>query len=348
MNVVALVCLIVLAASAALALLVRADVRRRPGRIAQYSAPRGMNLLSAAVLDRTEKRAVAAELVNLAVRGNIRFIAPDAGRSRSGKGPKVADALRIELLDGPPLDAEQHELLVTLFGASRSSKRVRRVLRRDAKLGRALRSVQEGVARRLERSGLVGPLRRWPAIVLRLAAVLSFIVLVIAALVGPDAGLWLLLSAPAAAMMVTAIWAMPAEWRSFAPASFELRDHLAGLRDYIELAEADRLRFLQSPDGALRHGIDTPDGRLEVFVLNEKLLPYAVLFGQEREWAKVLETEQRDLAASGALDALDVLDILHTAHLIVDFGLNIAELDVSSLGGIDLAGIDLSDISFDL
>lgn len=347
MNVVALICLVLLAAAATLALLVRADLRRRPGRIAQYSAPSGMNLLTAAVLDRTEKRAVAAELVNLAVRRNIRFIAPDAGREQT----EARGALRIELLDGPPLDAEQHELLVTLFGASRSSKRVRRVLRRDAKLGRALRSVRQGVARRLEQVGLVGPLRRWPAIVLRLAAVLGLIILVIAALVGPETGLWLLLSLPAAAMTVTAIWAMPAEWRSVAPASFELRDHLAGLRDYIELAEADRLRFLQSPDGALRNGIDSPDGRLQAFVLNEKLLPYAVLFGQEREWARMLETEYGELAESARLDPLDVLDlldVLHTAHLIVDFGLNIAELDVSLLDGIDLAGIDLSDLSFDL
>jgi hypothetical protein len=347
-NVVALIFLILLAAYAALALFVRADVARRPGRIAQYSAPAGMNLLTAAVLDRSEKRAVAAELVNLAVRGNIRFLAPDAGRARKGKGARRPDGLGMELLDGPPLDAEQHELLVTLFGAGRSSKRLRRFLRRDAKLGRALRSVQQGVAHRLEQAGLVGRLRRWPALVLRFACVLSFIVFVIAALVGPEAGLWVLLAVPAAAMMVTAIWAMPAAWRRLPPASFELRDHLAGLRDYIELAEADRLRFLQSPDGALRHGIDTPDGRMEVFVLNEKLLPYAVLFGQEREWAKVLETEHRELAASGVLDTLDALDALYTAQLIVEFGLTVAELDVSLLDGIDLSGIDLSDLSFDL
>ncbi len=348
MNVVALICFVLLVAYAALALLVRFAVRRRQGRIAQYSAPGGMNLLTAAVLDRTEKRAVAAELVNLAVRGNIRFIAPDAGQPRNGTRAKGAEALRLELLDGPPFDADQHELLVTLFGASRSSKRVRRVLRRDARLGRALRRVQQRVARRLEEAGLVGALRRWPPIALRFAAVLNFIILVIAALVGPETGPWLLLAVPAAALMVTAIWAMPAEWRSFPPPSFELRDHLAGLRDYIELAEADRLRFLQSPGGALRHGIDTPDGRLEMYVLNEKLLPYAVLFGQEREWARVLETEHRELTASGALDALDVLDALYTAQLIVEFGLDVAELDLSLLDGIDLSGIDLSDIGFDL
>lgn len=89
----------------------------------------------------------------------------------------------------------------------------------------------------------------------------------------------------------------------------ELRRHLSGLRAYMALAEQERLRVLQSPDGALR----TPAGALTVggevlgleaqpaagdpvaqsaldrFVLTERLLPYAVLFGQEREWQKEFE-----------------------------------------------------------
>jgi uncharacterized membrane protein YgcG len=92
----------------------------------------------------------------------------------------------------------------------------------------------------------------------------------------------------------------------------EVRDHLEGLRLYIRLAEADRLRVLQSPSGALRverpaaasvvAGTDpsmvsaaTGDAApaldpAVVLKLNERLLPYAVLFGQEREWSRVLAT----------------------------------------------------------
>ncbi len=67
----------------------------------------------------------------------------------------------------------------------------------------------------------------------------------------------------------------------------ELRDHLEGLREYIRLAEADRLKVLQSPSGADRSPVSTDDPR-EVLKLNEKLLPYAVLFGLEKEWAEEL------------------------------------------------------------
>ncbi len=67
----------------------------------------------------------------------------------------------------------------------------------------------------------------------------------------------------------------------------ELRDHLEGLREYIRLAEADRLKVLQSPQGADRTPVSIDDPR-EVLKLNEKLLPYAVLFGLEKEWAEEL------------------------------------------------------------
>jgi uncharacterized membrane protein YgcG len=66
----------------------------------------------------------------------------------------------------------------------------------------------------------------------------------------------------------------------------ETRDHLAGLKLYIELAEADRMRVLQSPTGALRSSTAVTDE--QVLRLNERLLPYAVLFKRDKEWMRVL------------------------------------------------------------
>src|SRR3546814_73874 len=62
----------------------------------------------------------------------------------------------------------------------------------------------------------------------------------------------------------------------------ELREHLEGLREYIRLAEADRLQMLQSVSGAER--ISTSD-TTAIVKIYEKLLPYAVIFGLEKEWA---------------------------------------------------------------
>jgi uncharacterized membrane protein YgcG len=67
----------------------------------------------------------------------------------------------------------------------------------------------------------------------------------------------------------------------------EVRDHLAGLKVFIEWAEADRIRMLQSPVGAERVAVDVADPR-QMLDLYEKLLPYAVVFGQEKDWAQQL------------------------------------------------------------
>ncbi|MES2630906.1 MAG: DUF2207 domain-containing protein [Patescibacteria group bacterium] len=69
----------------------------------------------------------------------------------------------------------------------------------------------------------------------------------------------------------------------------ELRRYLLGLQRYIKAAEAERLKFLQGPDTAQKIGesIDTNDPG-QLVKLYERVLPYAILFGLEKEWSKRL------------------------------------------------------------
>ena len=69
-----------------------------------------------------------------------------------------------------------------------------------------------------------------------------------------------------------------------------LKDYLVGLERYIKLAEKDRLAFLQSVEGAER--------KEAVVRLYESVLPYAILFGHEKSWVKVLQLHYQE-------DALD-------------------------------------------
>lgn len=74
------------------------------------------------------------------------------------------------------------------------------------------------------------------------------------------------------------------------PKGIELVRYLQGLKLYIKVGEAERLRYLQSPEGAEKvrevvKGVDTPAQRV---VLYERVLPYAILFGEEKEWSKQL------------------------------------------------------------
>jgi uncharacterized membrane protein YgcG len=69
----------------------------------------------------------------------------------------------------------------------------------------------------------------------------------------------------------------------------ELRRYLLGLKEYIRVAEVDRIKMLQSPEGAAKVGEAVAgDNPAQLVKLYERVLPYAVLFGQEKEWNKQL------------------------------------------------------------
>lgn len=95
--------------------------------------------------------------------------------------------------------------------------------------------------------------------------------------------------------MLIALWRVRPLTESGALAS----EHLRGLKLFIGLAEASRLAFLQSPQGAQRSG-NTDSGTAsgakasaktsarQLLRIYERALPFAILFGLEKEWSKVL------------------------------------------------------------
>jgi uncharacterized membrane protein YgcG len=64
----------------------------------------------------------------------------------------------------------------------------------------------------------------------------------------------------------------------------ELHDYLLGLKQYIKVAEKDRIAFHQGLETAERQPINLNDPAQKV-KLFEQLLPYAMLFGLEKDWA---------------------------------------------------------------
>lgn len=69
----------------------------------------------------------------------------------------------------------------------------------------------------------------------------------------------------------------------------DLRRYLLGLQKYIKAAEVERLNFLQGPDTAEKVGervdINNPGQLIKLY---ERVLPYAIVFGFEKEWSKRL------------------------------------------------------------
>ena len=91
--------------------------------------------------------------------------------------------------------------------------------------------------------------------------------------------------------------------------------YMDGLKLYIEMAEADRLKMLQSVEGA-----DTSaEGIVKLY---EKLLPYAAIFGLEESWmnemiqyCEVEDVEEPEFLANGFM-ASDILRGLNRAATI--------------------------------
>lgn len=96
----------------------------------------------------------------------------------------------------------------------------------------------------------------------------------------------ILLLSPLLLAVAAILFALSFGW-SLTDEGLALRRYLAGLKMYIGAAEAERLQMLQSPEGAEKVKIDTADEK-QLVKLYERVLPYAVLFGQEKEWSAQL------------------------------------------------------------
>ncbi|MGO3032336.1 MAG: DUF2207 family protein [Microbacterium gubbeenense] len=295
--------------------------------VIEFLPPPG-DIITHGLAVRADRRVVTAVIMQLAVAGKIRVLAP-----RGTHGP-----VAIEALPGTGLSADDHFFLQALRPRKMNKRRTRRYLAalreigisvtriedapditflrgRGAFRGFQQRSIAEHLDRARTRAKTAGLARRFSGSVHLYLLSLLFLVSTIATLLFALGAVlngvtWGALGAPVgiAAMFWVLALAPPPIMR-FTPEGHALRVRLSGLRDYMRLAEQDRMRVLQSPQGALRTpaGALTPGGQalglrpaptagdpvaqseLDRFVLIERLLPYAVLFRQEREWQRELE-----------------------------------------------------------
>ncbi|MGY4857643.1 DUF2207 family protein [Cryobacterium sp. AP23] len=273
--------------------------------VAQYSVPAGYNLLEAADLAGRPSTAMAAQIVSFAVRGNLRIL----------DYPVSADGgdFTLQLLHDDGVDDQEHAVLATLFPGLPAGA-VCELGVANSGLARGLAAATADATRRnIARGWKARPAltRARKGVLLGLGAV---VVLVVGVLVigDPPAVWWFPLIVLAGAAVIVGLVAA-ARPMLLSAAGVDRRDYLTGMKVYLELAEADRFRMLQSPEGALRVTVPSsvpgqqptaadpkrtePAGAaasvpgadtVELVKLYEKLLPYAVLWGIEREWAAEL------------------------------------------------------------
>ncbi len=238
----------------------------------EYLPPKDTSVTTAASIVRSPRAAFAAQLLDFAVRHYLKLYEVKATGFLSFRSKDY----EIEIVrDTNDLKAEEREILRDIFGGEpavgarlklstlRNNTTVyKRIVDNDSKLKTLVRG-EYGL--RVKDTARTKWFRK-----------LSFVLFVLGVVTLSP----LIITAALFAFVYSfMVWTLTDK-------GLELSRYLRGLKDYIEMAEKDRLKALQSPEGAEKvGGVDTADSA-QLVKLYERVLPYAVLFGQEKEWNK--------------------------------------------------------------
>ncbi len=266
--------------------------------IAEYEPPPGVDPLLAAELLGAETKGVTATILDLAVNGAVRIV--ETAKKR----------FELELHDPALATAESLPVLGALFGDAAAPGARRKLGSSDSALASALHAIGRGTRARSTAGGFRRRVGVGGRIVLAAIVLIAAVIGVIGSIIALDTdrgGAWpvaVMIGSIVAAILVLIVLI---DVRPLTTQGAIAREQLRGLELFIRLAEADRLRMLQSPSGALRDtaavataeagptASTSPVSPDQVLRLHEKLLPYSVLFGLEKEWAAELASlyEQR-------------------------------------------------------
>jgi uncharacterized membrane protein YgcG len=260
--------------------------RGRGTIIPEYSPPDDLNVMAAAHLVGRGKTAIPAQLISLAVRGKIRLL----------DYPVKADAeYAVQLLTAEGVDPFEHRVLRSLFGAELTEGESRDLPKTDTELAKALQTTSKAAAKSLLAQNLVEPVPKWlRGLWLRLIAIVLVVVAFLNEFLGVPEGaasLWSFLALIAAVVSLVILGFLSRKPTRFTERGAMTNDQLRGIKLYLEVAEEDRIRVLQSPHGAER--IDVGD-RGQLVKLYERLLPFAVIWGVEKEWMDELAVRMEE------------------------------------------------------
>jgi Predicted membrane protein (DUF2207) len=272
--------------------------------LAEYKPPEGLNVMVAAHLLDRPKTAIPAQLLELAVNKNIKLLDYPAERGATGY------SIQFLSLDGT--DPLERQLLTAIFGDTPTAGAERNLVASDRLLVRAITRASASAVADAGRSGLRGLSSgyQWANLGLASLTMVALLTGCLVLLFLLQYSWWVAVAfvASTASIVISA-----RSIRFIGPLTSKgaaVRDHLIGLKKYLQLAEEDRLRILQTVGGSERF---EGAGSTRVIGLYEKLLPYAVIWGIEETWIRVLignvvgmETPPRWLSDPNSLSVLDL------------------------------------------
>ncbi len=291
-----IICFIIMLVILYLRIVLYRDSPRTKAVIAQYVPPVGVELSTSSAILGLPHKVFPAAIISMAVKHNIQITEKVTNLLFGIKIKKY----NLELLSTHSLTTTEREVAMILFGTGLNVSPGSSVdfPKTDAILTALLTGYIKSVKSQIEKAYLL-PKKTRVAVAIALLSVIIMLGSFFSALSVWENTHNTLLVVGLITNVIICIFVF-VTLPSRGPVNEkgrELYDYLQGMKLFIKTVEQDRIKMLQSPTGAERVSIDVNDKKA-VIKLYEKLLPYAIIFGLEKEWSKVLAVQYADQNSS--------------------------------------------------
>ena len=236
--------------------------------VPEYIPPKDLSVIASSTILKRKGSDVTAQIMDLAVRHYLKIYETDT-KGNWFRNKKSYELEIVRKLTG--LRVEEKRLVEIIFGEKPQVGSRATLEQLKSKLYKETTKLE----REVETQMLIGNYLAEMAPVRKRYYIIGGAVL--------GGGILVLNPGVALAGLMTLIVA--ANLHPLAEKGVERRDYLRGLEMYMKLAEAERIRVLQSPEGAVKTAVN-PKNTKRMITLYERLLPYAIVFGLEKEWVK--------------------------------------------------------------
>lgn len=241
------------------------DAKGKGNVIVEFDAPKGITPLEAGTIidNKVDKKDISAEIIYIATKGFIKIRRIENKRSLTNIFQK--DDFELIKLKGKEQEENTIDrlLLDGIFGKGNKVKLSKP--RKDLFI--TFKKIKRNTYENLVKKGYFrGSPRRVKVVYWVLGGLLTYGGFVFGAQITKTDSAILFVMTPGVLMLLFS-FVMPARTKLGA----ETREYLLGLKEYIGVAEKDRIAFHNTPEKSPDHF--------------EKLLPFAMIFGLEKKWA---------------------------------------------------------------
>ncbi len=256
------------------------DARGKGTIIAQYDAPDALKPIEVgAIMNfKVNNRDITATLIDLAIRGYVKLIETKQDRL-IGKDKLSYSVQLLKIIDSNGSASEQ-ALLRALFPAGEVSNTIS-INDNKHKLYTAAIAMRTQVEADLTTRGYFRSNPLTAGRTLGYVASAMFVVVYIGA---KAVGVFFVAGLFIGSLIVGLFAALMSARTAKGVAA---KEHAEGLKLYLEVAEKDRLEKLQGPNAAYASNAAEPVKTVNLF---EKLLPFAIVLGVEKQWAGQFES----------------------------------------------------------